>query len=157
MDQFERFSQAYQQAPWRTQIQILGLFSLILVLVALVSGIYLNLSARKSEAGREIQEMRAKIIELKQLNASMQTHLAHLTSTEVMSERAKDLGFSPTERDEIVYLPVEGYVERAPANLAQKNSTAPAGAVVLPAEYSESLLEWATRQFLHSAVASGGN
>lgn len=155
MDQVERFSQAYQQAPWRTQIQMLGMFSLVLVFVALVSGIYLNLSSRKAETGREIQEMRASIIELKRSNASLTSQLATLYSTQRMVERADDLGFEPVAKEEIVYLAVEGYTPRQPVYLAQKTQPQLAGGVVLPPQYTESLLEWLARKLVSYSISVG--
>ena len=38
MERVERYSQAYSQAPWRKQVQLLGLFLLIVVFMALVAG-----------------------------------------------------------------------------------------------------------------------
>ena len=61
MDRLEDFAQAYSQAPWRKQLQIIGLFSLILVFGALVAGIYLNVSARAATAGRDIQSKQEEI------------------------------------------------------------------------------------------------
>ncbi len=42
MDGVRQLTQAYSQAPWRKQLQILGLFLLVVVLAALVAGIYLK-------------------------------------------------------------------------------------------------------------------
>jgi len=46
----DKFTQSYSQAPWRKQLQFIGLFSLILVFVALVAplalvGLWLTRSA----------------------------------------------------------------------------------------------------------------
>ena len=42
MNHLENLAQSYSQAPWRKQLQLIGLFSLFLVSVALVAGIYLS-------------------------------------------------------------------------------------------------------------------
>ena len=71
MDKLEGFAQTYIQAPWRKQLQILGLFSLILVLIALVALLYLNVSARAAQAGRQIQKMQEDI-------EALETHIVML-------------------------------------------------------------------------------
>jgi len=52
-----RLLQAYKQAPWRVQLQWIGLFLLGLVLVAGITGLYLNISAQAATAGRKIQSL----------------------------------------------------------------------------------------------------
>jgi hypothetical protein len=53
MDRVQSLTQAYSQAPWRKQMQIIGLFLLVLVLTALV-GIYLSVTARAAAVGRDL-------------------------------------------------------------------------------------------------------
>jgi hypothetical protein len=74
-------------------------------------------------------------------NADLETQLADLTSTAAMERRARDLGYRPVLPGELDYVAVPGFVMPEPAILLaavdadpQKNA--------LPAEYSESLLEW---------------
>ncbi len=53
--------QAYKQAPWRTQIQWIGIFLLVLIGVAVVAGVYLMISGRAAATGRRIQSLEAEI------------------------------------------------------------------------------------------------
>ncbi len=55
MNNVTQIVQKVRQAPWRVQRQWIGLFLLGLVLVAMVAGIYLNVTVRATLAGREIQ------------------------------------------------------------------------------------------------------
>jgi hypothetical protein len=43
---------AYRQAPWRVQRQYVGAFLLMVIVVALISGLYLDVTARSALAGR---------------------------------------------------------------------------------------------------------
>ncbi|HOT53519.1 MAG TPA: hypothetical protein PLH68_05845, partial [Anaerolineaceae bacterium] len=58
--------QAYKQAPWRLQLQWIGLFLLVLVGVAAIAGVYLSLSGKAAVTGRRIQnlEFQASALEL---------------------------------------------------------------------------------------------
>ena len=58
MEQVRRLTkQAYSQAPWRSQTQIIVVFMLAVVAAALVAFIYLNTTAQAATIGRQIQEM----------------------------------------------------------------------------------------------------
>ena len=67
----ENIVQAYRQSPWRIQLQVVGLFLLLLVMIALVAGIYLNVTARAATIGRRIQEMQFEIQVNQRLNADL--------------------------------------------------------------------------------------
>jgi cell division protein FtsL len=122
----QRFTQAYSQAPWRKQVQLIGLFLLGLILVALVAGIYLNVTARAATIGRSIQGMRNTIENLERGNADLESQLASLTSNREMQTRASELGFRPLDsEEEVFYVVVPGYVERQAASM----DAAPASAL----------------------------
>jgi len=82
--------QAYRQAPWRVQLQWLGFFLLGVVLVAAVAGVYLNLSARASSAGRAIQSLENKVDAYQREINDLSTRLAYISSSEQMYLRLKD-------------------------------------------------------------------
>lgn len=137
---------AYSQTPWRKQIQFLGLFSLVIVFVALVAGIYLNVTARASTVGREIQEIQKNIEALQKDNADLQARLAQLNSAGEMENRARSLGFQTVNTEETVYMVVPGYTDRQPVILAPFNSPDLVSAPMLPPQYTESLFVWLKRQ-----------
>lgn len=147
MERIESFSQAYSQAPWRKQLAFLGLFLLIVVFIALIAGIYLNLSARASKAGRDVQSMQSTVLTLERSNADLKTRLGQLNSSREMEARARALGFKPVDPETTTYMLIPGYIERQPVRLAPPYQPALHSAAVIPAEYTESLFVWLERQF----------
>lgn len=141
---------AYKQAPWRVQRQYVGAFLLSVVALALVAALYLDVTSRTALAGREIQELRAEIAALQRSNADLETVLANITSSAVMQQRALQLGYRPLQPGELDYVFVPGYVAPEPPILLAA-ADSPPSPQTLPAEYSQSLLEW-----LNEWLQSGG-
>ncbi len=132
---------AYRQAPWRVQRQYVGAFLLAVIAVALVSALYLDVTARSAISGREIQDLRDDISTMQRLNADLETELASLTSSSAMQQRALEVGYRPVKPGELDYVFVPGYAAPEPdILLAAVDTTIPD--VRLPEEYTESLLEW---------------
>ncbi len=149
-----KFNQAFPQAPWRSQIQLLGLFLLFLVTVAVVAVFYLNVTARAVQAGRDIQIMQATISALEYENASLQSDLAKQYSYEVMIDRADRLDFELGSTEEKDFLVVEGYT--GPENPQLASAERPVltpDASDLPAEYFESVITWLQRILAERAFA----
>jgi hypothetical protein len=139
--QATRIIHAYKQAPWRVQRQYVGAFLLVVIVVALVSALYLDVTARSALAGREIQELRVATTTMQRSNADLETELAGLTSSLTMQQRALELGYRPVKPGELDYVFVPGYVAPEPEILlAAVDVTTPADRV--PDAYTESLLEW---------------
>ena len=146
MYQIEKITQTYSQAPWRKQLQIIGLFLLGLVFIALIAGIYLDVSARASAVGRDVQAMQKEIETLDRNIEDLQSQLAFILSAGEMDKRVNDLGFRPIEADQIVYLSVPGYSGRPAIALAPYSKQSIKGVDYLPPEYTESLFAWLKRQ-----------
>lgn len=136
--------QRYQDIPLRFHRQWLTTFLASLLLVGVVSGIYLNLTARAAIAGREIQNLEADIITNQRLNADLQTRIAGVLSNISLEERAAAAGFEPVSRDNIKYLVVPGYVPSQGPDLLQLSAEGPS--LTLPVEYTETLFAWLGRQ-----------
>ncbi len=132
---------AYRQAPWRVQRQWVGVFLLIVVGAAMVAALYLDVTARTAVTGREIQELRVQITTTQRETADLETKLADLTSTAAMQRRALELGYRPVQPGELDYVTVPGFVPPEPAILLAAKDTS-LQTTTIPAEYSESLLEW---------------
>jgi cell division protein FtsB len=141
---------AYKQAPWRVQRQYVGAFLLAVIVLSLVAALYLDLSARTTLAGREIQELQVEIMALQRSNADLETELANLTASSVMQQRALELGYRPVKPGELDYIFVPGYVAPEPPILLAAED-AIFHSETLPEEYSLSLLEW-----LDERIAGGG-
>ena len=151
MDGVVRIRQAYSQAPWRKQLQVALLFLVGLILVAVVGGVYLNVTARAVTMGTDVQIMQSSIEQLKRSNEDLQTQLAYLTSASTMEARAEKMGFTQVQPDQIIYIKVPGYQGRQPAVLAPPAGPAVASAMVLSPEYSQSLLDWFEKNVLTPA------
>ncbi|KXK13901.1 MAG: Cell division protein FtsL [Chloroflexi bacterium OLB14] len=135
------FIHAYRVAPWRVQRQWIGNALLFVVVLAMVAGLYLNVTSRTAIAGREIQDLMNSIAESQQVSSDLHTQLALLTSSASLEFRASKLGFRPVEATDLQYLLVPGYV--APTVVDLSSSTAPQlSALTIPPEYNQSLLDW---------------
>lgn len=161
MNNVSQIVQKVRQAPWRVQRQWVGLFLLGLVLVAMVAGIYLNITVRATLAGREIQMLQSNtvndepdITDNRRINSDLETQLAGLTSVESMQQRAEALGFQPASPDDMTYVIVPGYTPRKAVDMSTPNSDQPQAPSLLP-DYTESLFDWITRR-LASSVPAGG-
>ncbi|MBP1694744.1 MAG: uncharacterized protein H6Q37_2627 [Chloroflexi bacterium] len=147
MERVERLSQAYSQAPWRKQMQILGLFLLGVVMIALVASIYLNVTARAGAIGRDIQQKQSEMLDDEQRISDMKAKLGTLYSVGQMESRARALGFQPINPEDTMFLAAPGYVERQPVDLAPAYQPQIISAPVLPSQYTESLFVWLQKQF----------
>ena len=72
--------QAYKQAPWRTQIQRVGAFLLVVIAIAAVSGLYLFISGRSAATGRRIQNLESEAAALHRQNNDLETLLGKIQS-----------------------------------------------------------------------------
>lgn len=141
--------QRYRQAPWRVQRQWVSLFLLGVVSLLLIAALYLNVTVRAAIAGREIQVLRDAMEENARQNADYEMQLAALTTSEVMQERARALGFEPADYEEALFLTVNIYLPERVVDFSAQETvrTTPA----LRPEYRQSLLEWFAERIQTSA------
>ena len=151
MYKVQSITQAYSQAPWRKQLQWIGLFMLALILAAMVAGIYLSVSAQASTAGREIQIMYGEMEEIRRNIEDSESQLAILNSNAVMEKRAEELNFYPVESADIFYLLVPGYIDPGQASLAKPPGVTIPRAPTISPEYTESLVEWLSARVFYPA------
>ena len=163
MQNVQKITQAYSQAPWRKQVQWIGAFLLVLVFVWLIAALYLDVTARAATIGREIQAMqvgdvetasqkpdeedRRSIEELKQRNADLQARLAYLLSEESLRERATALGFEFTEPGTALYIEVPGYIGPQTATMAPPPGPTVSSQDTQVTIVRSSLLDWIEEQF----------
>lgn len=152
MYQIHNITQAYSQAPWRRQLQWIGLFMLILIMIAMVAGIYLSVSAQASTAGREIQIMYSEMDDIQRNIEDLESRLAFLASHDEMRKRAEELGFHSVESDEIFYILVPGYINPHQAILADASGSSLPSVPTLSAEYTQSLLDWLRERVFNPAA-----
>ncbi len=134
--------QAYKQAPWRTQIQWIGIFLLVLLGIAVVAGVYLMISGRAAAAGRRIQSLEAEISALEMEINDLKTQYAQVSSAKSLSERASALKMTMLDPLEAMYIEVPGYVPPSQPVLAPPPAVEEISTPVLLPEFTTSLWDW---------------
>ena len=133
--------QAYGQAPWRNQLKWIATFLLGVIVVALVAGLYLSISAQALSIGLEIQKNNRDKIVIGQDIANQRNQLGDLTAGPAMLKRAKALGFDYVNPSEIEYILVPGYAGRQTASLAPQTPPEKYSEPLINPEYIRSLSE----------------
>lgn len=140
--------QAYNQAPWRRQMQVIGYIAAALVAISLVSALYLNITARAATAGRLVLYSRREISDAEQRIEDLKTQLAFISSTETMQQRATELGFKPVSPHAITYLHVPEYMGRPQGAQLAPGAGSRFGALFrMPESYTQSLFDWVGELF----------
>ena len=152
MNRVHVLTQAYSQAPWRKQLRWIGLFLLILILAALVAGIYLSVTSRAATIGRRIQGMYTQMEGVERNIEDLQTQLANLTSKTVMEQRAEELGFQPAGSDQMIYVAVEEYRKPEQALLGSTLGYIAPRKPDLAPEYTQSLFDWLRERVFEPAA-----
>ena len=151
----QRIIQAYRQAPWRVQLQWIGVFLLVLMVGMVVAGVYLNVSAQATAAGTHIHDLELERENLRISIADLHTQLAHLNSSVLMSVRAEDMGYKPATQSDVVYLPLPDYPGRQVALLAPPPVAQTQSENLIKPAYRESLWEWFYQGAFNLAVSGG--
>ncbi len=152
----KRILQAYRQAPWRVQLQWIGLFMLGLLLTASIAGVYLSISAQAAAAGRQIQFLEEDMDEINNEIAELTADLASIRSTEKMQNRAKELGFSMMDPAQAIYLEIPGFDPTADLVLAPPRISPVSEKPVLRSSYQSSLWDWLVGQFWQVSTDTSG-
>jgi len=138
--------QAYKQAPWRVQLQYIGLFLLGLVLVSAIMGVYLSISSQAATAGRRIQGLEDDMDEINNEIAALTTTLAEKTSTKAMQTRAEAMGFKLMNVNQAVYLEIPGFNPNEDLVLAPPRVNVVVEAPILREAYRTTLWDWFMEQ-----------
>jgi hypothetical protein len=152
----QNMTQAYQQTPWRTQLQRFGLFLLGLIVVGLVAGLYLYITAESVSAGVTIQDLEWEKETIQRRISNLKSEIGFLSSAIEMENRAFELGFRPNDPEQITYMVVPGYPGRQAAIMAPPPQPAPVQQVVIKPAYTESLWEWFFQGMVEMSESSKG-
>jgi hypothetical protein len=140
---------AFKQAPWRTQTQAVAAWSVTLLIIAVIGGLYLAVASRAGTAGRDLQRYEAEKAERARANDELHAKLAELRSVTRLANRARELGFAPAQPDQVEYVAVRNYPVAAQA--------APAVAPPpTPSSTTASLGDWLT-EALHALWPPAGS
>lgn len=122
------------------QRQWIILFAVGIAIVAMIAGLYLDVTARAAITGREIQSLEQDITTHRRTNADYATSYARLMSNREMQPRAHAAGFELLQRDEVVYMVVPGYLTTDAVFFT--SDEAQTVAISASPEYHESLQDW---------------
>jgi hypothetical protein len=134
--------QAFKQAPWRKQIQNVGLFLLVLVIGLVIASIYLSISGRAATSGLNAYRMNLERETIEREIADRKATIAELTSSTVMEQRAKDMGFSRIKPSQAVYMIIPGYTGKKSVILAAPPGIDETKSSIVIAAYRESIWDW---------------
>jgi len=140
-----RHKQAFKQAPWRVEMRSAGGTMLLLTSLLTIGGMYLTVSSKVAQAGRQVMTYEARRQELLQANADMRSKLAELTIPERLLERAQSLGFKPAGPDDIEYIEVQGYTPQAAFVAPRPLGSIEPGPAGLSPAFTETLGAWLSR------------
>ena len=128
----------------------IGGWLIIGVLLALLAGLYLNITASASIAGRQIQSLEVEITANEQINADLETQIATLMANSVLEQRAQALGFQPIDRNTLQYMVVPGYFP--PQAVSMVSVDAPSETLAGSPEFNETLIDWISKQIQAASI-----
>lgn len=134
----------------RVQQQWVISFVVVIAMLALLAGLYLNITASASIAGRQIQSIEAEISVNEQVNADLETKIATLMSNSVLEKRAEALGFAPVAPQTLQYMVVPGYFPRQAVNMV--SPVTPHEVLTSSPEYTETLIDWFAREIQTASI-----
>jgi cell division protein FtsL len=134
--------QAFKQAPWRLQVQTIGLYLLGLVIVIVIASVYLSISGRAAAAGLRAYQMNLQRQDLERQIADRKSQIAILTSSMIMEQRATELGFKRITPDDVIYMEIPGYLGKQSAVLAPPPGVTESAEVAVRSIYRQSLWDW---------------
>ena len=96
--------QPQQQALWRGVIQTTGSTLLWVLILLVLGGLYLSVSAKAASAGRLVMSLTEELEMVRQTYSEVKAHHAEATSPQRMSDLASAFGFRPADISEIRFL-----------------------------------------------------
>ena len=138
--------QAYKQAPWRRQLQLVGILMVVVVGVAAIAGLYLYISGKSAATGRRIQNLESDLSRLQRENNDLQTELSEMLSSRTMHERIESLDMRQLTVEEALYLEVPGYVPQTGPSLALPPRIQEERTPILLPEFTDTFIDWITEK-----------
>ncbi len=134
--------QAYKQAPWRRQIQSIGLSLLPVVAIAVIIFLYLIISAQAATAGLQIMDLHYEEEEILRTIANQRTQLAWITSYSQMQKRAERMGYEAAQESNLHYITIAGYQGQNVVLIAPPPGIEIESALLVNEWYNQSLSNW---------------
>ncbi len=124
------------------QTQVVAVVVLLAVVALIIGGLYLAQATTNITTVRDIEELRQERNRLQRENEGLKADIARLQSIDTLMTRAATIGFEPAGPDDIVYLPVDGYVYDQPTQIPTSVQPTPTSPT-----YEENFAGWLNRQF----------
>jgi hypothetical protein len=150
-----KIKQAYKKAPWRRQMQAIGLSLIPVVLVVAGISVYLIISAQAAEAGLEIMDLHFKEEDILRQIANQRSQLAYATSYAQMQKKAQKIGFVSPPDDSLHHMVINGYHGQQPILIAPPPGEKNAFHGLVNTAYQESLSAWLFDTFFSPALPRG--
>ncbi|MEN8240545.1 MAG: hypothetical protein ABFS17_01390 [Chloroflexota bacterium] len=158
LNRAQRFIQAYATTPWRRQVQVIGLFSAFVIVVALAASAYLWVTSLAATYGRQVQEIQATAQVVEENIEDLTVEYGELTTTEIMQQLAEEKGYQPLTTRQLEYLPVAGFPEEQPLVIPSQGLAVSAEASQnLPPEFTQSLIDWVRQVIFNVSVDTGAS
>lgn len=139
-----RRKQASRRSSWRARGSKGGTLLLVITLLG-VGGMYLAVSAKAAEAGRQVLQLERRREDLLEANAELTTQLVSRAAPDRMMALASELGFRPAGPNDVEYLTVEGLAPADPFVAPQPTAGGEIGETTLSPAYTETLGDWFSR------------
>ena len=152
----KKSKQAYKQAPWRRQIQSIGLSLLPVVAIAVFIMLYLVISAQAAAAGLQTMNLHYEEEQILRKIANQRTQLGWITSYSLMQQKAEKLGFEPPPDSNIHYMTIPGYQGQNPVLAAPPPGMETESSPSVNDLYNKSLANWFVDTFFTSSQNIGG-
>jgi cell division protein FtsL len=158
MNRAQRFIQAYATTPWRRQVQVIGLFSAFVIVVALAASAYLWVTSLAATYGRQVQEIQATAQVVEENIEDLSVEYGELTTTDRMQQLAEEKGFQPLTTRQLEYLTVSGYPDEQALVISHPSSNHPEeSSSELPPEFTQSLIDWVREVLFQISVGTGAS
>lgn len=133
--------QAQGHVLWRSVIQSTGSTLLWVLILLVLGGLYLSVSAKAASAGRRVMSLEDKIDALKLTHSEITTLHAQATSHQRMSELASSMGFRPAESKEIRFIYTPWIPEKSSFQAPVPRAVHELRKSVLSPAYTETLVD----------------
>jgi len=140
--------QAYSNTPWRKQLNILGGFFLVLIVLVVLLISYLIVSSTVVSVGRDLQNAKNKIDELEYVNVSLEEKIASLSTLSKIAHQATEQGFHTARLGEVFFVIVPGFEDSFHASAhPNEEPQVPVIEVNVP-EYHQTLVDWLQQEMI---------
>ena len=139
--------QAYKQAPWRRQIQSIGLSLLPVVAIAAIISLYIIISAQAATAGLQIMNLHYEEEEILRTIANQRTQLGWITSYSQMQKRAERIGYEVAQESNLGYIMIAGNQGQNAVLIAPPPGIENESTPLVNEWYNQSLSNWFLNTF----------